>query len=98
MGLAVDRSIHDRPSLPPCVQTNARDLEQLVQDGIRDVLGGSQGSLLPIPSLNPGAARGARARPPAPTAAAGPALQATRCPPPPPAAPIAALQMAVLCR
>lgn len=36
------------------------ELEQLVQDGIRDVLGGSQGSLLPIPG------HGARRLPPPP--------------------------------
>lgn len=54
-------------SLPasPLLQGNAHELDQLMQEGIRDVLGGSQGSLLPIPGL-PGARRPPAASPATP--------------------------------
>lgn len=49
------RALMPRPSqtaIPaPSLQTTTADLDQLMQEGIREVLGGSQGSLLPIPSL-----------------------------------------------
>lgn len=44
----------ERPTSPPAAPQGAShaELEQLMQDGIRDVLGGSQGSLLPIPGAH----------------------------------------------